>query len=185
MTLRGGVLVVLALVWPLQSLDDSARAWVQAHRRPEWESTMRLITHGSRPFLVVLTAGALVSGTAGRAAVLDAAVALIPVNLTVEGLKWTVGRTRPDGDSRRKNSAFPSSHAANAFAVAGVIALRWRRAALPFGLFAVAVAFSRMYLDRHWLSDVTGGALIGIGGALLGVWLVRRWRQSRSGAAEG
>jgi len=180
MTLRSALLVVLTLVWPLQSLDDSARAWVQAQRRPQWESAMRLVSNGSRPFLFILTAGALVSGTAGRAAVLDAAVALVPVNLSVEGLKWTVGRVRPDGDSHRKNSAFPSSHAANAFAVATVIAYRWRRATLPFGLFAVAVAFSRMYLDRHWLSDVTGGALIGVGGALLGVWIVQRWRASRT-----
>lgn len=185
MTLRVAAWLVLALVWPLQSLDDSARAWVQAHRRPQWESSMRLISNGSRPFLFVLTAGALVSGAAGRAAVLDAAVALVPVNLTVEGLKWTLGRTRPDGDSRRRNSAFPSSHAANAFAVATVIALRWRRAALPFGVFALAVAYSRMYLDRHWLSDVTGGALIGVGGALLGIWLVRRWRAAKVVAAEG
>ena len=185
MTRRSAMLLVLTLVWPLQSLDDSARAWVQAHRRAEWESTMRLVSNGSRPFLMILTAGALVSGTAGRAAVLDAAVALVPVNLTVEGLKWTLGRARPDGDGRRKNSAFPSSHAANAFAVAAVIAYRWRRAALPFGLFAVAVAFSRMYLDRHWLSDVSGGALIGVGGAVLGIWLVRRWRASRTVAAEG
>ena len=128
---------------------------------------------------------ALVSGTAGRAVALDAAVALIPVNITVEGLKWTVGRVRPDGEAHRKNSAFPSSHAANAFAVATVIICRWRRTALPFGLFAVAVAFSRMYLDRHWLSDVTGAALIGVGGALLGVWLVQRWRAARYAAADG
>ncbi len=185
MTLRSAVLLVLTLVWPLQALDDSARSWVQAHRRPEWESTMRLVSDGSRPFLILLTAGALISGTAGRAAVLDAAVALVPVNISVEGLKWTLGRIRPDGEDHRKNSAFPSSHAANAFAVATVIVCRWRRAALPFGLFAVAVAFSRMYLDRHWLSDVTGGALIGVGGALLGVWLVQRWRASRTVAAEG
>ena len=185
MTLRTALLLVLTLVWPLQSLDDSARAWVQAHRRPEWESTVRLVSDGSRPFLFILAAGALVSGTAARAAVLDAAVALIPVNLTVEGLKWTLGRVRPDGDGHRRNSAFPSSHAANAFAIASVIAYRWRRAALPFGLFAVAVAYSRMYLDRHWLTDVTGGALIGVGGALLGVWLVNQWRASRTSAVEG
>ena len=42
MTRRSAMLLVLTLVWPLQSLDDSARAWVQAHRRAEWESTMQI-----------------------------------------------------------------------------------------------------------------------------------------------
>lgn len=139
---------------------------------------MRTLTHGARPLLVVLAGVGLLSGATGRAAVLEAAVALIPVNLTVEALKWTVGRTRPDGDSRRKNSAFPSSHAANAFAVATVIARRWRRLAVPIAAFALAVAFSRMYLDRHWLSDVSGGALIGVAGALLGVVCVERWKRA-------
>jgi len=179
MNLRVGVLLALVLSWPLQSVDDSARAWVQTHRSPRMEPVMRLLTDQSRPFLVVLAGAALLTGVAGRAALLEAVVALAPVNLAVEGLKWTLGRPRPDGDSRRKNSAFPSSHAANAFGVATVIARRWRRLTVPFALFALAVAFSRMYLDRHWLTDVTGGALIGVGGALAGIWCLRRWQESR------
>ncbi|MEO7868704.1 MAG: phosphatase PAP2 family protein [Candidatus Eisenbacteria bacterium] len=179
MTLRAVAVLVFTLSWPLQPLDDSARAWVLSQRRPELDTPMRLISDGSRPFLYALAALGLVSGATGRTVVFETLVALVPVNLLVESLKWTVGRSRPDGDSRRRNSAFPSSHAANAFAVATVIARRWRRWLIPAGFSAATLAFSRMYLDRHWLSDVTGSLLVGVAGALLGAWIVRRWRDAR------
>lgn len=172
-------LAVVLLGSLLQPLDDAAREWVQSQRRPQWEQPMNLVSNRSRVVLVTLAVAGLVSGAAGRAAVLEGAVALVPVNLAVEGLKWSVGRTRPDGDRRRRNSAFPSSHSANAFAVATVIARRWRRWAVPAGAFAVLVAWSRMYLDRHWLTDVTGGALIGIIGTLLAVEALHRWQRAR------
>ncbi len=178
MSLRATVLLAFVLAWPLQPLDDAARGWVLAHRQAGLDAPMRQISKGARPFLIVLAGVGLVSGVAGRAAVLEAVAALVPVNLIVEGLKWTVGRPRPDGDTRRKNSAFPSSHAANAVAVAWVVARRWPRSAIPCGLLAALVAFSRMYLDRHWFSDVAGAALIGVGGALAGGWMVQRWLPS-------
>jgi hypothetical protein len=35
-----------------------------------------------------------------------------------------------------------------------------------------AVAFSRLYLDRHWLSDLGGGFSIGLAYLLLAIWLI-------------
>ncbi|MBM3217874.1 MAG: hypothetical protein FJZ38_04200 [Candidatus Rokubacteria bacterium] len=34
------------------------------------------------------------------------------------------------------------------------------------------VAFSRLYLDRHWLSDVGGGFSVGLAYLLLAIWLI-------------
>jgi len=34
------------------------------------------------------------------------------------------------------------------------------------------VAFSRLYLDRHWLSDLGGGFSIGLAYLLLAIWLI-------------
>ena len=82
--------------------------------------------------------------------------------------------------SKRSNAAFPSSHSANAFAVAFVIARRWRRAAVPAFAFAALVAWSRMYLDRHWLSDVVVGAALALGLAWLTSRAWRRWRETRN-----
>jgi membrane-associated phospholipid phosphatase len=171
-------LLSLVAAWPGQPIDDAARAWMQAHRTPALEAPMRFASDRAR---VVLFAGggvALLAGASGRAFVLECAVALLPVNLAVEGLKWGVRRTRPDGDTNRKNSSFPSSHAANAFTVAAVLTRRWRRAAIPAWIAALAVAISRVYLDRHWLSDVVFALALGVGGAWLAAWVISHRKRS-------
>jgi undecaprenyl-diphosphatase len=175
-------LLSFALAWPGQPVDDAVRGWVQAHRSPALEAPMRFASERSRVVLLAGGAVALFAGASGRAFVLESVLALLPVNATVETLKWCVGRTRPDGDSNRRNSSFPSSHAANAFAVAAVIARRWRRAAIPAWLAALIVAVSRLYLDRHWLSDVLFALALGWGGAWLAAWFLRRRRASSAPA---
>lgn len=172
-------LAALTLLAPLQRLDDAIRARVQSLRSPALETPMRKVTSGSRVLLFVSAGVGLLAGPVGRAVVGEAVVALIPVNLTVEGLKWTVGRTRPDGDSRRRNSSFPSSHAANAAAAASVLSRRWRRLWPVFAALAALVGFSRMFLDRHWFTDVAAGALIGVGLTLLATRALDRWRRAR------
>ena len=167
------------LAWPLQALDDGARAWMLAHQGTGAHAAMEVVSSKSR---VVLVGGAivgLVAGPAGRAAVGELALVLVPVNLSVEGLKWLVWRTRPDGDTNRKNSSFPSSHAANAIATAAVLTRRWPRSAVPAWLAASLVAFSRLYLDRHWLSDVLGSAVLGLGFSWLAVVMLKRERERR------
>jgi membrane-associated phospholipid phosphatase len=69
--------------------------------------------------------------------------------------------------------SFPSGHAvaAAATAVALVLVLlpsgprrrKWETIAV---LFAFVMAFSRMYLNAHWLSDVVAGVVLGVGVAL-------------------
>ena len=171
------VLLVLALAWPLQSLDDSVRAAVQASRRPALERPMRTASDIGKPAVVfgVLLAVAAFGGPAGPATAREVLLAAGLTNLAVEGTKRLTNRARPDGEHKRSNAAFPSSHAANAFVIAASLSLRHRRWAVPLGLGAAVVAYSRLYLDRHWLSDVTAGALLGLGVALL----VHRWLAAR------
>jgi membrane-associated phospholipid phosphatase len=147
----------------------------QASRRPALEPIARFVSDRSRLVLFATGAVALVAGGAARATTIEAAIVLLPVNLAVEGLKRVTNRPRPDGEHKRSNAAFPSSHTANAFAVASVIARRWRRAAVPAFLLAAAVGWSRIYLNRHWASDAVAGAALGISLALL----VLRWWGSR------
>lgn len=174
------VALALLLAWPLQSLDDAARRAVQEARSPALEPVARFASDRSRPLLAIAVAGAALAGGAARAAAIETAVVLVPVNLAVEGLKRATYRARPDGTRKRSNAAFPSSHSANAFAVAFVIARRWRRAAVPAFAFAALVAWSRMYLDRHWLSDVVVGAALALGLAWLTSRAWRRWRETRN-----
>jgi len=68
--------------------------------------------------------------------------------------------------------AFPSGHAAGAFAVATWVALWRRRWALPALSGAALVALSRVYLGVHYPSDVLGGAILGAGSGALVYGLV-------------
>jgi membrane-associated phospholipid phosphatase len=178
MRLPAAVLLAGALAWPLQPLDDAVRTWMRSHQEPVARAGLQAVSKHSRTALIGATVLGLLAGPAGRACVLEGVAALVPVNLAVEGLKWTVNRPRPDGDTNRRNSSFPSSHAANAFAAAFVLTRRFRRVGplllVPVWLAAATVSVSRMYLDRHWLSDCLGAALLAWGGGWLAARFMRR-----------
>jgi len=64
--------------------------------------------------------------------------------------------------------SFPSDHATVAFAIAATFALsNERNRAVWFLIAAALVAWSRVFIGTHYLSDVLGGAMIGIGVALI------------------
>jgi undecaprenyl-diphosphatase len=68
--------------------------------------------------------------------------------------------------------SFPSGHAAAVTAVATTVAYAHPQAALLVLPVAVAVCASRITLKVHHVSDVLGGALLGLGGALLATRVV-------------
>jgi membrane-associated phospholipid phosphatase len=182
------LMLALALAWPFQALDDAVRTAVQDARRPALERPMRKASDIGKPAVVfaALLAVAVFTGPAGPATAREVLLAVAGTNAAVEGLKRLTFRARPDGEHKRSNAAFPSSHAANAFAIAAGLSRRFPRATIPLWLFAAVVAFSRMYLDRHWLSDVVVGALLGIAFAWLAhAVLERRRRATEIAAPEG
>ncbi|MEY4487903.1 MAG: hypothetical protein RIQ79_411 [Verrucomicrobiota bacterium] len=86
-------------------------------------------------------------------------------------LKISFGRTRPHIQLPDKLHAFtldwdfqsfPSGHSAHCWGLVAGVALLAPRWALPYGLFAVAVCWSRMYLYRHYVSDIAGGFVCGV-----------------------
>jgi membrane-associated phospholipid phosphatase len=77
----------------------------------------------------------------------------------VHGIKVTAQRDRPTGEC----CAFPSGHAASAFAAASVLERHFGyRGAWPTLVAASYVAASRLVDDRHFLSDVVFGAAVGV-----------------------
>jgi membrane-associated phospholipid phosphatase len=97
-------------------------------------------------------------------------------------LKMAIGRSRPDGaqgayDFRpfAGSGSFPSGHTAMAFALATTLGdashSTWVKTGLY--LFATGTAWSRVYDQRHWPSDVLLGAALGVTAAKL---VNGRWR---------
>lgn len=82
-------------------------------------------------------------------------------NFTVTALlKFVIAKERPDGTNDR---SMPSGHTSTAFQGASFIHLRygWEKG-FPAYLGATFVGFSRVYADKHYVSDVVGGAAVGI-----------------------
>jgi membrane-associated phospholipid phosphatase len=84
-----------------------------------------------------------------------------------ESLAFMTARSRPAGgaDPLRfefGRTSFPSSHTAQAFAVAAVLADQYDQP-VPLIAYGMAgmVGLSRLVLDKHWTSDVAAGAVLG------------------------
>jgi len=75
------------------------------------------------------------------------------------------------------SSGLPSNHALNFFAAAAVITLVLRRWSWGIGLFGISVlvAVSRVYLAKHYPSQVLVGGFIGTGWGLLWGYLALRF----------
>ena len=91
---------------------------------------------------------------------------------TVLSLKSIVKEERPDGSN---NNSFPSGHTATAFAGAEFLWQEYKDKSIWYGIAGYAVATGtglfRIYNNRHWLTDVTAGAGIGILSTKLAYWM--------------
>lgn len=107
----------------------------------------------------------------GRMLVSDAFSA-VTMAVAVNGLKYSIGRLRPDGS--RRNS-FPSGHTATAFMTATMLHMEygWKSPWYNIGGFSAAAitGVSRLLNNRHWMSDIVAGAAIGIGSVHLGYFI--------------
>lgn len=99
-----------------------------------------------------------------------ASVALISSSGIVALTKWITDRERPEGMSPRHNSSFPSGHAAGSAAAALLVARRHPRMGPLAWFLAIWIGFSRIYLGRHYPTDVLTGILLGS----IAAWLVLR-----------
>jgi membrane-associated phospholipid phosphatase len=112
--------------------------------------------------LATYAAGRFTSNAKVTAIGADLIKSQIVTQTLTAAIKMSVGRTRPDGTQY----SFPSGHSSVSFATATVLQrhLGWKVGVPAYGL-AAYVAASRVQVKRHFLSDVTFGAAIGIVGA--------------------
>jgi undecaprenyl-diphosphatase len=174
-----GVVAVMALVVPVEPLGVDQR-WSEAMLdiRTSFLTDVALVFNWlgrGLGWTASLAAVAIVLSAQRRwVALLAFGVTEAVTSLSSTLLKILVGRPRPpDGLVQPVGSSFPSGH--TAYAAASCVALVllftqpesrrrpwWALAALGI----LGMAWSRTYLHAHWLSDVLGGSLLGVGIAL-------------------
>lgn len=185
----GGFTAAAIALFPL---DQEITSWIRDPQRLEssaWQRTMAGAEWGVETGSIVTGAGLWAVGlaTRNRGIAEMGAHSLVAVAMTQQVthvLKGAFGRSRPymsadslahdwdpgTGFGTSDRRSFPSGHTSHAFAFATAmsheISQQWPRAgriATPL-LYAGATgaALARVYHDKHWASDVTVGAAVGI-----------------------
>ena len=166
----------------LMLIDEPAQRYFQNHRSSSSDDLASALRHFGQPEVYgTVTLGLVGAGLLGHNAELTRAGGRLAATLFLAGgatgvAKYVLGRPRPldsldaDGfDPFSGNDAFPSGHTTVAFALATALADDIHRTWASIGLYGVAagVGWSRLNDNKHWLSDVGAGALVGITSAKL------------------
>jgi undecaprenyl-diphosphatase len=195
-------LLFLALAVPMlsdsvQSVDDAVHRWaVAAESDPAVAAAKVLDFVGSAWVtwpLMALVAGWLAWRRRWEAFSFWIA-AMVASQLLIGPVKALYMRARPPMSLVETTGwSFPSGHsvAGATIAIAAVIVLvaagpRRRNLEMLAAAFAVVMAFSRVYLRAHWVSDVVAGAALGAAIAIGAAALIHRIddrRRKRAGRA--
>jgi undecaprenyl-diphosphatase len=156
-------------------VDTLWQAFVFTLHSPFWDQVnafLNWLGYVGMLILEVLLVAALLLWRRPRMALFSTLAALVALGMTQLG-KAVVGRDRPEGARVLTDTgSYPSGHvSATAVFLMTLVLLSGK---LWFKLLAVAgiliMMASRTYLSAHWLSDVLGGACVGVGVTLL-LWV--------------
>ena len=157
--------------------DNSLQRYIIDHRtQGEQDLADQWQKWGEGPIPVGITLGTLGAGlilgrpevtrTGGRLA-----TSLVVVTLLGRGMKKAIGRSRPSEASDQYHfdpfgipNSFPSGHTITGFAISTTLADAIHNKWADAGLYTLAAGtgVSRLVGNHHWLSDVVGGAVLGI-----------------------
>ena len=156
----------------IQDFDIAVLNFINSYcHNPVLDRIMPLITYlGDMGFVWVIISVVLLANKKYRRTGIMVICALIMASLLGDGIiKNLIQRPRPCVDipafklliAKPLSYSFPSGHTATAFAATGVLAKAFEKYRIYIILLASMIAFSRMYLDVHYPTDIIGGIILG------------------------
>ncbi|HCY43411.1 MAG TPA: hypothetical protein DHV48_19095 [Prolixibacteraceae bacterium] len=163
----------------LMFADQSVANFVQEHRSAKADQiSANFLEPFDLEYSMILMGGIFAHGILAKnnksvSTALLAFESYVLAGLITRVPKNLLGRERPDNwqgygplvfNGPLHGNSFPSGHATASFAIASVIATQYRdHKWVPVVAYSVAslAAISRVYDNKHWLSDVVAGAAIG------------------------
>ena len=159
-------------------LDANAQTWILQHQSSSARNIMQAVSRfGDWPEHVVV--GLLLLGISywrgskrWTRIFVAMLIACALAGVSARVVKIATGRSRPNVQTEvgwngprlsARYNAFPSGHTAASTAFFATLAFASWRIGAGFLVIPLLIAFSRMYVAAHHLSDVVGAALIGIG----------------------
>jgi membrane-associated phospholipid phosphatase len=156
--------------------DAPMLAWAEGIQSGTTENVIRIVNRlggGMNPVMIVcffLIAGIAYIERRWVSYAVAMGIAGLAAGTTAQIVKFLVGRARPElwlGPAQYapgSSTSFPSGHTVGAFALAGVLMFASPNKGLRVIAFVLAagVGLSRVLAFRHWLSDVTASAVIGL-----------------------
>jgi undecaprenyl-diphosphatase len=164
--------------------DAATASWFVAHRSPEINSAVKVITELGSPGATAAAGvlcgallswqarsvipGVLVIGTVAGATLAETALKAVVVR-PLNPVKLQLVNDSQSFPLLTESHSFPSGHVTGTAAMLGIIAVcvgvgrsrtdrAWLTGCVVTGVLAVAIA--RLYLGAHWLTDVIGGAVL-------------------------
>ncbi len=162
----------------IDALDHAAMDWLHAHAHDALLTPVMRVFSSAWAFswLIVGIAVWLIwkGGDKGRILLVTSLLLVLVTDQVAASLiKPLVARPRPYGGG--SSYSFPSVHAANIAAQATLFARFYPRITIAFAVMALLVGYSRVYLEKHYPSDVIGGFFIGMTLGALAAWAALRW----------
>lgn len=170
--LVGGLALLTSLYF-----DVTAQAWIGEHQNLVMKNLMRNVSRaGDWPSHIIIGLTLLFfaysrKNTRWTRIFLAMILACALAGVAARVVKISAGRARPSVQTEAewngprfssRYHSFPSGHTAASTAFFATLALASWRIGLGLLFVPLLIAFSRMYVAAHYLSDVIGAALIGV-----------------------